>query len=196
MGNSFTTTPAEAPVEGVLTRASRWSVIEAPEEMPVSTQMVKGHCAIDGNDLDSLVDLLIAGAADYAMDAMECSLVKQKMLANFYDGEPIILPRGPILEVLSVSGRDEQATTAYEIKHFGHACQIVPTTGINYPVSVVYWAGYETAAAVPAAIRLAICQHAATNWKTRESAGDRTITVTPHSLEAFYRAKRRRSGIA
>jgi len=176
------------------TQPTKWSVTIPPTDTPVSTQEVVDHLRLDGRD-SGWLDNFIAAATDYAEEKLSAALMPRTIRATFYDGEALILPRGPLIEVQTITDRDGAATTEYEIKHTGHTAQIVLTRSIQYPISITYQAGYASAQTIPSSIRLAILMHVGTLWENRESITDKTKTIIPHSLEDFYRLKCRSVGV-
>ena len=171
--------------------------ITPPAAFPVDAAAARAHLRIDETSQGSSpLDLYIAAAVDFAEDSMECSLMPRELMATFYGGERVILPRGPVLDIVSVSNAVETATTAYTTRNVGNTIEILPTVSLLYPVTVVYHAGYESAAVVPAAIKAAILAHVGTLYENRESIADKSMAVVPHSLADFYRLKSRARGMA
>lgn len=184
----FTTTTATASSDhSATTRARRWSVITPPASYPVTWEDAKTHLRLDTNDDETYVsETLIPAAVDYAEEAMSSSLISRTLRATFYDGEPLVLPRGPLISITAVTDKDEN-DLAYETKAIGRSVQVIPTTAGSYPISIQYSAGYASANAIPAAIRLAILQHVATMYRDRESITDRERVIVPQALADFYR---------
>jgi uncharacterized phiE125 gp8 family phage protein len=184
---------APAPATTPLTRSQRWSEIVAPVARPVTWAELKAQQRVATDAEQTFGELCIDAATEHAQDAMACSLMVRTLLATFYDGERIVLPRGPLIEVLGVTDRDDAAVTGFELAHAGHAAVLIPTSShAGYPLSVTYRAGYATAAAVPADVRRAVLAHAGTLFENRESVTDKTKLPVPHSLEAFYNLKSRK----
>lgn len=195
MGNSFGTTLATPITADADHRAAPWVVTTPPAGRPVTWAQAKAHLRLTGDTQQTYVESLIDAATDYAQEAMQCSLMPQTILATFYDGKPIVLPRGPIVEILSVAGDDaaDVDDSAFFVAHQGHRAEIKFRLSVAYPISVSYRAGYANAGAVPAAIRMAILQHVATLYENRESVSDRAKLPVPHALEAFYQRRARGS---
>ena len=194
-----TTSPFSGTQEGDATPAgdprrqdAKWTVTVPPVARPVTWAEAKAHLRLDTDEQQAYVETLITAATDYAEDRLASALMPQTVLATFYDGEPIKLPRGPLLDVLAIVDRDGASLTDYDLAHAGHAARIVLNQGgAGYPVSVTYRAGYADAAAIPASIKLGILCHVGTMFENRESAGDRVRHVVPHSMDDFYRLKGR-----
>ena len=156
---------------------------------------------------DYLNDLQ-AAAVEFAETLMGCSLINRTITATYFDRNMpallnyaygasgrhrLTLPRGPIVSISSVTdAKGLLSSTLYDLE--GEGCTDLLKIGVGYvaPLTVVYVAGFGAAASnVPADIRMAIRTHVATLYSQRASAGDRTISAVPHSLEAFYRSKSR-----
>lgn len=177
------------------TRAAGWEVITPPAQTPISLIQAKDHLRVSTTDEDDLIDTYIAAATDYAQDRLNACLIQQTIRATYYAGEPLYLPRGPLMSVTSVQDANE-AALPYSIRHVGHRIEIVPTAALTYPVTVVYTAGYGSSPNdVPAAIRLAIRQHVASMYAQRESIADKPLAAVPQSLEDFYRLKARKVAV-
>lgn len=199
MGNTFTTTTATAPpgAGSPLLVTSKWSVIVAPVGYPVTTTEASRHSRMLtlSPAEETYVALLIAAATDYAEERLSASLMPRTLRATFYDAEPLVLPRGPIIEVLAITDRDQVAVTDYELKNYGRATQVIANQHGGYPLSITYQAGYASADAVPADIKLAILTHVGTLYENRESVSDKARIPVPHTLDDFYRMKSRSVGI-
>ncbi|HEV7299252.1 MAG TPA: head-tail connector protein [Tepidisphaeraceae bacterium] len=184
--------------EGANGRHTKWSVTTPPTTTPVSAGDAGYYLNLNEGGVDETfpLELMVAAAVEHAEDVMGTSLMPRTMLATFYNGAPLLLPRGPLLEMIGVADGNENAVTDYKVEHVGRRrTYIVPAAGLTYPVSITYRAGYANAAAVPADIKLAILAHVGTLYENRESVSDKPKTPVPHSLEAFYRRKGRNVGI-
>ena len=174
----------------------KWTVTVSPTSRPVDWPTAKTHLRIDSTDEKSYVEQLIDAATDFAGEALSSSLMAQTITAVFYEGEPIHLPRGPLIAVTSITDDDGTVVTDYDVSRVGHSDRIEINTAFKYPVTVVYTAGYTSAAAVPASIRQAILCHVGSLYENRESIADKAKTPVPHSLADFYRLKSRNTGIS
>jgi hypothetical protein len=179
------------PASGAEQRAERWSVIVAPTTRPVLWADAKKHLRLDSDDDQTYVEMLIDAAADYAEHAMQKSLVPRTILATFYEGDELRLPRSPLIEVLGVTNADGDAVTDYTIEHWGMTPFIVSTA--TRPLSVTYRAGYT--GVIPAGDRIAILTHVGTMYACRDSVSDKEKSPVPHLMEAFYRQRRRSAGV-
>lgn len=180
----------------------RWRVITPPAYRPVTHAEVSDHLRIGGTEGTAFFDLRIDAATQYAEQAMNVALCEQTIAVVFAEGEPMTLPRGPLIAVESVTGVDGATTTDFRLSHVGHQTSLVMGRAIRYPVTVVYRAGYArgnppvaTAEAIPADIRLAILAHVGTLYEARESTSEKPRQAVPHLLEAFYKRRSRHRGI-
>lgn len=179
----------------------KWVVTTAPTEQPISEDQLKTHLRIIGEAEGSEhFALLIATAVDYAQEKISCSLCEQTMTATFYDGEftggILRLPRGPIIDVVSVADANG-AITDFTIYRVGNSDRLLLNVAATAPVTVEYSAGYGAAEDVPAAIRQALLTHCGTLYENRESVITGTIVASvPNSLEDFYRLRARTKGVA
>lgn len=199
----------------------KWTVTTAPTGRIVDFALVKAH--LNDVPLDSqqtYVERLIDAATSYAMEKMACSLLTQTITAIYYADDaaltplpvdasdprvitsalyrsPVLyLPRGPVTTISSVKDANNN-NVAYSLERVGNAdrVRLTSSSSVNYPVTVVYAAGYANAGAVPADIVVAILAHVGTLFAIRESVLDRTLSVVPHSLDAFYKLRSRGTGI-
>ena len=114
------------------------------------------------------------------------------------DGRTLPLRRAPPRPgsaVTSVTDGNGNAVTACRLERTPTGDRLRFTGAATFPLTVVYEAGFASAAAVPAAIRVAILTHTATLYENRESVAPRAMAVVPHSLEHFYRLRTRRPGV-
>ena len=105
------------------------------------------------------------------------------------------LPRGPVSAVVSVADANGAAVAGCELERTPAGDRLRLTRAVTaYPFVVTYTAGHASAAAIPATIRVAIRAHVGTLYERRESVSQKAAVAVPHSLESFYRLKRRTSG--
>jgi uncharacterized phiE125 gp8 family phage protein len=178
------------------TSLAKWKVITPPASSPIAPDDVIAHLRLPDGQNTTTLQAMIDAAVDYAQGRMEICLMPQDIQATFYDCEPLILPRGPLMQIYEVQDRNETIITDYDLKNIGNDTQIVPNVPFNYPASITFQAGYADAETVPASIKLALLAHVGTMYEARESTTDKPRTIVPHSLEDFYRLKRRGVGIA
>lgn len=177
----------------------RWSGTEEIDDVtdaPVSWAQAKVHLRLSSDDEQDYVEDLIDAATDHAEEAMACTLMARERSVTFYRGGPMYLPKGPLISVTSIIDADAKTITDYDLEKVGNADLLTINEGFTYPLEVVYQAGYASASDIPAAIRQAILCHVGTLYENRESVSDKSKTPVPHSLEAFYRLKRRSAGVA
>jgi uncharacterized phiE125 gp8 family phage protein len=165
------------------------------------------HCrldtdlAADSDEESYLIDLLSA-ATEYAEEATASSLLTRTITATFYAPDNlnlnrIVLPRGPVQTILSVTNGDGNAITTATLSCQGNSDILTLPNGWIQPLVVVYTAGYgPDPQDCPGDIRQAVRQHVATLYEYRETVTEKsTATVVPHTLADFYARKCRTSGV-
>lgn len=172
------------------------SILTPPESLPVTWAEAKAQCKITLDSEQSYVESLIEAAADYAQEAMACSLMQQTLQIIFETGDDLLLPRGPILSITSVVDADDDDISSYRLVHVGKLSRLVLNQAATFPLTVTYEAGHSVAALIPASIRLAIKQHVASLYAVRESISEKGMLPVPHSLQDFYRLHSRALGVA
>jgi len=168
--------------------------------MNSQTAMTQAH--IDDQDETFYVQSLIAAATAYAEECMEASLLTRTITATYYSNDDLILPRGPVQEILSVSvNGSPQDAGVYALEGYGRTDVLRYNNGYIQPYAapatftVTYKAGYgDTAATIPPDILHAIKAHVALLNENRELANEKTITPVPF-LADFYRLKGRGTGV-
>jgi uncharacterized phiE125 gp8 family phage protein len=174
-------------------------VVTPPAANPVTYGDAMNHMRATSSQVASQaqVESWISAATAHAERFTGMSLMPRVYLASFFDNEPLMLPRGPILEVQSVYDDDGHTTTDFELQHYGKTSRVKlgSTANLSYPIRIQYQAGYVNAASVPADMKLGILQHVATIYENRESVSDKAMVEIPHSLKDFYRLNRRGTGI-
>ena len=174
-------------------RLAKWSVVTPPTDTPITVAQAKAQLRITGSDDDTYLALLIDAVTDFAEDQLSASLMPRTLLANFYGEELLILPRGPLIDVVSIADYSGGPITDYDLSHVGNSARATPTGAhAGYPLSVTYRAGYASAASIPAAIRVALLTHVGALYENRESVTDKAKLPVPHSLEDFYKLKSRK----
>jgi uncharacterized phiE125 gp8 family phage protein len=171
-------------------------ILTPPADRPVAWADAKAHLRIDVDTEQSLVESMIDAAVDYAQESMDCSLMLQTIQQMFYAGEPLMLRRGPLASITSVTDGASASITDFDLEHAGRQARMIINQSFTYPVRVVFTAGRATAAEVDASIRIAIRQHVASMYAQRESVSERAVSVVPQSLADFYARKSRATGIA
>ena len=153
------------------------SVTSAPATEPVSRTEAKLHLRVDTTTDDTWIDNAIQAAREYAETVTGRAFITQTLalkLEGFPNGQPLWLPRPPLVSVTSVAYVDPNGNTqswasnAYELSQpsgpRASYARILPLWGTQYPVTrpqmeavtVTYVAGYGAASAVPQAIKSAI----------------------------------------
>jgi uncharacterized phiE125 gp8 family phage protein len=177
-------------------QTAKWRVVTPPTSLPVTSFAVETHLRLQpSTEPQTYIDLLVQAATDFAEESMATSLMPRTLCATFYGREPIVLPRGPIISIASIVDAGQTAVSNYTLQNVGRTTRVVPAAAVDYPVSVMYEAGY-VAGRIPPSIKLAILAHVATLYEHRESVGEKAMAAIPHSLQAFYRLHSRKVGIA
>jgi uncharacterized phiE125 gp8 family phage protein len=180
----------------------RWTAAQ-PLAPLLKPDQVNLHLRLDGGDEGLYVSMLINAAVARAELVMQASLIERTITAVYYAGEPLFLPRGPVIAVTSVT-HDGVAVdpSRYSIETRGTTDMLRYDRGTKQPhptpqtLTVVYRAGYgPTAEDVPADIRHAILCHIGLMYECREVAAEGNVTPVPF-LEDFYRLRGREGGIA
>jgi uncharacterized phiE125 gp8 family phage protein len=180
-----------------------WKVTGLPSYQPVTYAELARHLRQPGTyamDEDDAVEL-IAAATDYAESAMSICLAARTIVATFAPGEPLILPRGPLISVLSITDANAVAAASFSLQHEGHQVTLIPQGSLTSPISVMYRAGFalpdgtENAEAIPAGIRHTIKMLAGTYYEARESTTDKARATVPHSVDDFFRRYSRSRGV-
>lgn len=151
------------------------------------------------DDQQSEVMDIAAGRISHAEEAMQCTLSARHITATFWaDDFPtcggLTLPRGPVIEIVSISDANEHTPT-YELRRIGRSDRLHVTSTVTYPLTVVYRAGYESAADVPAAILDAVKTDICTRFMFREALATTSVNQV-FDLDAFYRRNSRGTPIA
>lgn len=158
-----------------------------PAELPLTWQSMKAYLSADDERDKTIVMDLVAEATDYAERQMNASLITRTITATFEEREPIYLPRGPVQSITSV--RDStNADVSYSRRDAGTLTwlELGGSSNVSYPLTVVYVAGYGTAADIPAAVRGMIRADAISRYEWRGSKAALSISdVWPR--DEFYR---------
>lgn len=171
------------------------TVTTAPTVYPVTLEEAKTHLRIDANDQDAYINGLIAVAVELAQvqaGRQFCTATLTLKLASFpADNSRIELPRPPLARVTSITYKDGAGTTQtlaantdYEVVTDEVKGFVAPCYGETWPstcggaedVTIIYVAGYGTAAAVPAAVKHAIKLILGDLYANREAQLDYAVT--------------------
>jgi uncharacterized phiE125 gp8 family phage protein len=165
---------------------------------PVDVADVKAAARIDHSHLDAHIRLLLAAATEVA----EVATGRQLGTATYRlqspcwpaNGAPIRLPRPPLQAVLQVQYRDGTGDLqtwdedSYQVDEGVLLPTLSPIPAVSWPsigagwvdaVRVTYRAGYESPAAVPAAIKAAILQMVAAWLEHPEGMRPTTLDSLP-----------------
>lgn len=168
----------------------------------ISLSEIKAHLRIENNDEANYLVGLIAAATSHAELAMACSLLTREIVATFYSGELLSLPRGPVVSVSSVKLNGSAVSpSAFSLERHGNTELLRYNGGTIQPhaapstLAVTYIAGYgESSDEVPADIVHVVKAHVGLLFEWREAATDRTVTPVPF-IEDFYKLRSREPGV-
>lgn len=162
-----------------------------PATEPISLSDMKSYLRVDYTDDDSLISTLISAARERAEDITARCLISQQWQFSFdqfprygcfeylhhrrhrdsmfnLDERAIILPRGPVLSVDSITYVDQITGTLqtldpslYSVDNISEPCRITPKYKTTWPlaqfdtnsVTILFTAGYET---IPQSLRHAM----------------------------------------
>lgn len=177
----------------------KWTTTSPPANSIIDFNDIGYHLRDDDDVLATTAEQnyltrLIAAATDFAETLMQTSLVTRTIAATFYRGDKLVLPRGPVISILSCI--DANGPISYTLETQGNTDYLVTPNSFSAPLIVTYTAGYGTAADCPPMVVQSICTHVATLYENRESISDKTMMVVPHSLADFYKMKSRGSAVA
>jgi uncharacterized phiE125 gp8 family phage protein len=189
-------------------------VVTAPLLPAVSLAEAKSHLAVDASDNDTLIELLVAAATDYAESFMGRALVERTLdyfIDAFPDGGRVIRPpMPPLIDVVGLfyidSAGDEQEFTAFEVDTASEPARLYLAPSNSWPtprvsanaVRVRYRAGHSTVSGsppvldgtIPPDIKAAILLTAGTLFEFRETVTEVSATQVPWSAEQLLRRHR------
>lgn len=139
--------------------------------LPVSIEEAKAYGIINQADDGSMVEMLIQAATNEAENISGLALMTStwRLRMDWFPAWEILLP-GPVQSVSSVTYYDADGTSQtfasskYEVDTDDIPARLAPTSDYIWPatnsqlnaVTITFVRGYESAAAVPAGIRLQI----------------------------------------
>lgn len=189
-------------------------VVTAPVLPAVTLAEAKRHLAVDADDNDTLIELLVSASTDYAESFMGRALV-ERTLDYFLDAFPgsggvIKLPFPPLIDVIGlfyidVAG-DEQEFTAFEVDNASEPSRLYLTSANSWPtprssanaVRVRYRAGHSTVSGsppvldseLPPDLKAAILLMTGTLFAFRETVTELSASLVPWSAEHLMRRRR------
>lgn len=126
------------------------------------------HLRLADTSDQSYVEALIEDATSYAEGETESTLGTRTTTAIFFSGEDVVLPRGPIQTISSVTDAVGRAIT-YEFRSVGNIDRLILKSDATFPLTVVYDAGHDP---VPGALRRVILAHVAECYDRRTNVGE------------------------
>lgn len=174
--------------------------ISAPAATPLALSDIKAHLRVDHSDEDSYLTMLI-DAATTLLDGPEgelgIALVTQTWRHDFpgwCDGElRLTMPGASSVSVAytdTAGASQTLASTEYQVVEDGRGAVIIPASGKTWPaladvatpVKVTATHGFGNAAAVPGAIKQAMCLIIGDWYETRQTA---VYGVNIHKVPMF-----------
>lgn len=189
-------------------------VLEAPAVEPLSLDEVKLHLRVDTPDEDDLISALIVAAREWTETYCRRSWIQRtlKLRLDYFPPE-ILLPRGPVVAVESISFIGSNGTTAevdpliYVVDPYSLPGRIRPALGSAWPVvmaalnavEVTYDAGYPAPApldapepnAIPEALNVPQSAKAAMKlliggwYENREHVAEKAPVEVPLAVKAL-----------
>jgi len=185
----------------------------APATQPISLSEAKSHLRVDGDDEDTMIDLLIAGAVDHIdgwSGILGRCLVTQtwEIYADSF-AKLMRLPLAPIASIDSIKVTDSSAIVTtiaaanYDLYADGLGSFVRFKDAYSFPsdlaevqaISISFVAGYGAAADVPGAIKSALLLMIGHAYEHRESVVTGTIATELPMSAASLLAPYRRVGI-
>jgi uncharacterized phiE125 gp8 family phage protein len=181
------------------------TVTTAPTAEPVSLDEAKAQCAIDSEDFDGQLTLLIQAAREMVEADTDLRLMTQTLTLRL-DQFPreIVIPVAPVTAVSSITYVDEAGSTqtlsasVYRTDIYSRPARITLASSQSWPVPdlrpnavvVTITAGYASAALVPAVAKQAILLLVADWWKNRETmpmpSGSGAADVPGNAIKTTY----------
>jgi len=175
----------------------------APTSEPVSLAEVKSFLRLTGSDEDSLLEMLVKAAREYAENftGRQCMTATWDYSIDEIVGNEILLPRSPLQSITSINYYDTTnvltlwASTNYVVDSSQAPPKITEAYERYWPTTMdkanaviirgVY--GYTSASLVPGSLRLAILQLVAHFYENRETiyAGTIISGKVPIGLESL-----------
>lgn len=183
--------------------------VTPPSMLPVSLAEAKAHLRVDHDEDDVVIEAYIAAAVDHLdgwTGILGRCLVEQTWQQDFEAACPVLLPLGPIIEVVSVSFTDAAGAPVtvdpedYNLKvdAGGRArVEFASDVLLSGPIRITYKAGYpittgdEPASTVPPAIKVAIMLMVGNWYENREAVSDKGLAELPFGASVLLAPYRR-----
>lgn len=169
-----------------------YTVTTGPSSEPVTVAEVKLALRLDGSDLDTDIAMLIQSARELAEHETGVVLLPQTLKLELTSWPAALtLIRAPVRGVASVEYWDGAAwqtisNTLYKVYQDGVIWRIDPVstwpslgTGAGPRVRVVFTAGYDDAAHVPACVKRWIIAQVGQWLRSPEAGSDRKVEINP-----------------
>ena len=181
------------------------TVATAPIAEPVSLDEAKAQCAIDSEDFDDQLELLIQAAREMVEADTDLRLMPQTIALRLDEfPREIVIPVAPVSAISSITYIDAAgatqtlSTSVYRSDIYSQPARIALGASQSWPttdtrpnaVTVTIAAGYANAAAVPAVAKQAILLLVADWWKNRETmpmpSGSGAADVPGNAIKTTY----------
>lgn len=176
----------------------KFSRTTAPNDLPITVEEAKAHCAIEHTDDDAIIGIYIAQAVDYAENYTGRQLMDQVWTA-YYDSWHTVfaLPFRPLKSVVikyTDPAGDEQILSAdqYMVDDQEYpalvSAETWPETKATYnAIRVEATCGYVDASDVPAGIKSAMYLLTGHLYENREGSAAVKISELPLGVDSFLR---------
>jgi uncharacterized phiE125 gp8 family phage protein len=189
-------------------------VVTAPALPAVTLAEAKTHLAVDTDDFDAMIEMLVAAATDHAESFMGRALV-ERTLDYFVDAFPgnggaIRLPFPPLIAVTGVFYTDaddvEQEFTGFEADAASKPARLFLTSPNSWPtprdsanaVRVRYRAGHSAVSGsppaldgtIPSDLKAAILLMTGTLFELRETVTEMSANMVPWGADQLLRRHR------
>lgn len=198
-------------------------VIEDVTVEPVTVDEARAHiehAVYDDSDVDPTDDAMIEGfisaAREHCEQFLGLTLARKTLEVGLSeypdDSDPIELPFGPVVELLSITtgaGSDDAVWSAEDFQLDDHSSparlypvEPWPTVTAAYPnlIRVRYLAGYgvdsDGGQVLPKVVKAAILLMIGHFWKNREATVDKAMAELPLGVESLLRPLRVRLGMS
>lgn len=176
----------------------------APASEPLTLSELKQYLRIENNVEDALLNLIISAVRDRAERNSGMQLLGATFTHSINEFRDVEFPKHPTNSVSSVSYVDEAgqtqtlSTSLYRFDNISEPAQLKFIVGelpklnqdVDYPISIVYTAGYESADDVPAMMKAAMMLDAGTLYEHRNELIYGSLAELPRTALDMYREYR------
>jgi uncharacterized phiE125 gp8 family phage protein len=159
------------------------SCIVEPTATPITLEEAKSFCRILSDDEDATLGILIGAATDYVQNATGRQLCEATFQILSHGVSPIILPKAPLKELISVEYLDGTGVwTALNEPDYALAWDIdvgAISVTVTSEVRITYKAGYTT---IPNALKAWMLNRVSTLFENREGIVLGNLAELPKSV--------------